>query len=239
MHAVPSSPARYSSTSTALTCASLPTPMKQRTPRSRRSASAESCTPRLPDCETMATLPGRGCRAMKPVACRLGRVGDEPHAVRADEGDAGVGRGARELGLGLFAGVAGLGEAGGDGHRGAHAGGAALGDHLRQLARADGEQREVRRRRQVLEAGRDGQAEELAALGVHRVDGALEPAGEDVLERRAAPAGDVAGGADDGDRLRRQHGVEVRLERRRAATARRRRATAPSGRRRRPAPRRG
>ena len=43
--------------------------MKQRTPRSRLSASAESCTPRLPDCETMATLPGRGCRAMKPVAC--------------------------------------------------------------------------------------------------------------------------------------------------------------------------
>ena len=112
-------------------------------------------------------------------------------------------------GFGHRAGVTGLGETGGDGDGGAHACIRALRDHIRQLLRADCQQSEVRLGRQLRQVGRDGESEELAAFGIHRVDVTLEPPCEDVLQRGAAPADHVAGCADNGDGPRRQHRVQV------------------------------
>jgi hypothetical protein len=103
----------------------------------------------------------------------------------------------------------GLREAGGDRHGRGDSSAAALLYDGSGLLGAYSEQRQVGRLGKRLNVGKAGEAEVLAAARIHRVDTPLVPSVEDVLERRAAPARDIARRADDSHRLRSAHRSQI------------------------------
>ncbi len=118
-------------------------------------------------------------------------VRDKAHAVGTHQGDAAFTRDSRDLALGLGPRGPRLGEPGSNGNRGSDSLAAALFEHRSDLIAAYGQQSEIGRFGQLIDARVGLAAEDLPSFGINGVDGARVSPVEDVLECRAAPLRDI------------------------------------------------
>ncbi len=164
-----------------------------------------------------ARLGDRGRAATAEVRRQVvdvGRAGhvevEEAHAVRAQEGDAGLPRDCRDLALhgrGWFAALDHA--AAGDDHR-RHAGVRGLPDHGRGTQRVDRHDDDVRDLRERAEVRVGGTAVDLFVAGIHEEAAGLAPDLGDVVAHRARQVG-TRRGTDDRHGARREEGPKVDL----------------------------
>ena len=179
-----------SSTSSALVLASLPTVTYLSMPMPRRSALVTSCTPMLPDWETMLRPPACGRSSRKPTAWSRLCVASRPMQLGPMSVTPAVPGRLDQLRLRGGPRLARLREARGHHERDGDPALAALLDHGVHVGGPQRHQRQVRGLRQLRDAAEGGQIAHGAATTVHGVDGAGEAAVDEVAQEGAAPFGE-------------------------------------------------
>ena len=127
---------------------------------------------------------------------------DHAQAVGADDAQARALEGAADLLLDQAALLAQLAAAGGDDDHPAGAGAHALADHLRRHGDGHGDDGQVGERRRIGDGAVGLESVHLFQVGVHRQNGAVVTAVDEVLDKGVTDGIRLVAGADDGDAFR-------------------------------------